>query len=365
MWIEEKENGLLIHVSENFKYHPNIAIFSFYKTLINTNLDLYSNNVINTLNEIDSCGSIVIIDNFKESICNIKKNINKFLLDIDNRIPFIIICSFHKNRFMKPFTNIFDKLKYLYDKEICVGKSIVVGSNAGRKATNKLFKDDSDADRAFANNLGMQFFTPEQLFDKDQTVRTWQWQYYPIENILNIQKNMTEPTFESFLEDNCIIMISGPPCSGKSLLANRIKYFYSAQPPIIDINNFENRLIMRDYIQNYACDSNITIIVDIMENDDIRESYFTLFEDKHIILIEINTYRKVCEFLNKFKLQITKSPKVEEYSSFVFNKYYKSYKPFSLSNKNIKKNIEKNIENIKYIEFPLILRTRKEIFYHF
>ncbi len=361
--MDEKENGLLIYISENFKYNSNIAIFSFYKTLIKQNIEHTKElheNVIKTLDNINSHGSIVIIDNFKESIDNIKKKVNNLILLLDH-IPLIFIASLKKNKYKKPCTNMFEKLKFLYDKEICLEKSIVVGANAGRSATNKLFKDDSDIDKAFAANININFCTPEQLFYKDNTPRSWQWRSNIIENILQLQKHIKEPEFNLFLEDNSIILISGPPCSGKTLLANRIKNYYNEDASIIDVNNFDNRLIMKQYIQNYTHESKNIIIVDTMENENIRELYFAHSIQKKIILIEIDTYRKVCEFLNKFKLQIAKSPKIEEYSTFVFNKYYNSYKSFSLEelNPNIKN------EKIKYIKYPLVLRTRKEIFYHF
>lgn len=262
-----------------------------------------------------------------------------------------------KNKYRKPYTNIFEKLKHLYEEEICNDKSIVIGANAGRLATNKLYKDDSDIDRAFASNTKIQFFTPEQLFKNDNTSRAWKWRDYSIERILMLQKYTVEPDFNTFLEQDVVIMVSGPPCSGKSLLGNRIKHYFDNNISIIDINNFENRMVMKDYIENYTFDSKNVLIIDTMENEVIRQLYFSLFHSKKIIFIEIDTYRKVCEFLNKFKLQIAKSPKIEEYSSFVFNKYYNSYKPLLLK--------DNNNPIQKYIKYPLILRTREEIYWHY
>lgn len=374
-WIYENSNNLLYFISNNFTYKPSVAIFSLNNTLIHDSIAKekitymqLNNNVQNCLNQInDNDCSIVIIENgIKISKENLKLITKKFFDLIDNennQIPFIIMFPMKNNKFQKPYTHIFVKLQDLYkahDKAIINDKSIVIGNMAGRFKTSIFCSDINDHDRAFAHNINMTFKTPNQFLNNDNTPRQWNWHNNIINKIINEQKNLVEPEFINMSlqsDQKHIIFISGPPTSGKTLLGNRIKTYLNTAI-IFDINNFINSdqmiLAITDTI-DISVQS--LIIIDTLESDTKRNAYLEKLKNKNykINFIEIDINRKLCEFLNIFRLQISKNI-FDAYAQYVYTNYYRYYKPLS--------QIQKD-ELDTYIKFPLLIRSRKEIFFHF
>lgn len=410
MWIHEDNNGLLYFISNNFAYRESVAITAFNHTLIDDTIkkekiplmNLYNDNVITFLEQINEHGSIIIIENSHNTIDTLKSTIGQFFSLIDNEsrnIPFMIFFSLKNNRFKKPYTNIFKKIQDIYSKhsmenstnenlEISLDNSIVIGNNAGRLQSSIFKKDLSDCDRAFASNIGISNFrTPNQVFANDSTQRQWKWSNDVIKSILDKQRLIIEPSFNDILGNfdikdikdiksneqqteqtqKLIVFISGAPTSGKTLMGNRIKGYLSDDTVIFDINNYASVNTMKDSIaheldQQYL--KNI-IIINTLESPSKRYSYFSLLENRDIAqyqikYIEMIVDRNVCEFLNLFRLQLTNSPILTLYKKSNYTDYYSNYK--SISSQKIS---EKILHRLKYIKFPLLIRDRKEIFYHF
>lgn len=363
MWHYEKDNGILYFISNTFQYKPNIAVFSFSKTLIAGKIPddiiLYNPRVVDTLKQINEHGSLIIIENvLKASPETVKKSLGKFMQLIDNEqnhIPFIFMFSLKNNRYKKPYTHIFVRLQELYQKPIDIAKSIMIGGNAGRLASSIFREDEYDYDRAFAHNIGLTFRTPEQVILGDQTPRNWSWRL-SIDEIIKEQRSQIEVPFENIFERKSpyLIFIGGPPASGKTVLANRIKK-YLGNVNIFDINNYENIPQMLGVIKETAPEET-TIIVDTLKNDQFRGLYLELFPGWSVRYIELSTSRKTCEFLNKFRLQISRSPKLEEYNKLAFNSYFESYRP---------PDVNKFGDDFKYIKYPLVLRKRDELYFHY
>jgi hypothetical protein len=101
------------------------------------------------------------------------------------------------------------------------------------------------------------------------------------------------------------------------------------------------------------------IIIDSISTSHKRDKYIAAIADLlpgvPIFYWEIDTSLEVCIFLNLFKLQITKNNKVRQYSRGDLQKYFE----------NARKMGPPHGENIKYIKFPLIMRTRPEIYYKY
>jgi DNA 3'-phosphatase len=386
MWNYEDDNKLLYFVSSNFTYKPNVAIFSLGKTLIKDTISkekipfMQLNDILPSLYQINENGSIIIIESgIKISRENLKLITKKFFDLIDNQnnlIPFIIMFPLKNNKFQKPYTQIFTKLQELYiakEKYIITEKSIVIGNAAGRLKTNLYPPDYNDHDRAFASNIGVAFKTPEQFLNNESVPRQWMWYNDNINKFLLDQKSLLEPSFDNIFkplintEKKYIIFITGAPTSGKTLLSNRVKQyldnfndknFKDKDIKIFDINNYSNVQQMLPLVKSSinACDN--IIIADILETETKRNNYFHLIdnlENYKIYYIEIDVSRELCEFLNLFKLQISRSI-FEIYPKYIYNNYYNNYKPISTNHK-------KNLS--VYISFPLILRSKKEIYYHY
>ncbi len=413
MWTFEENNKILYFVSKNFVYQKNMIIFSLNRCLINETISnemeqgvqLYDpmqtgSNVLPFLKHVSQSMSLIIIENLpyidqeviKKSVCNFFELINNEI----NQIPFIMLFSLCNNRFKKPFTHSFNKIKELYfsnSKAINLNDSIVIGPNAGRIKTYMYNADISDHDRAFAANIGINNFrTPNQIFCNDKTPRQWQWKYDVINDIMLKQKTITEISLNNIFNKDVltnkkcfIVFIAGPPSSGKSCLGNRVKAEIKNISPydtvILDIGAYNKRYELAGTFQRCISSginsinndssnidnnisSNITniIVIDFLENSAKRNVYFNFINSRiqdidalyANVYIEIDTTRTVCEFLNKFDLQISKKNK-ELYRSYDYNEYYKSYSEFS--------SIQKI--PIKFMKFPLKIYLRKELFYHY
>jgi len=402
MWKYEEDNKLLYYVHEHFKFENNLSILSFSNTLIEgeihkdnvTYMNIFSNTVEKSLNHLNEYGSIVIMENTRASKETLKLTIGKFFTLLKNEIPFIILFALADNKYKKPYTHLLDKLYNIYrhnktpdaDFKFDLDNSIVIGNNAGRLGSKYLKQDISDCDKAFASNIGVSNFrTPEQVFMCDLASRQWKWsKNLNIESILKQQKTLVEPSFASIIDTkalNNIIYVTGPPTSGSTLLGNRINAFIQKAElvsEIIDINNYANTSLMLEFISLQVKDLHnnprILIIIDSLETTSKRLRHFTTIvqntntnnntndEMINIKYIEINVTRDICEFMNKFRLQISKSSKIELTKPSAYNTYYRYYKP--LIDNGITMPLSKKID-LKYISYPLIIRERPELFYHF
>lgn len=403
MWIHEQHNNLLYFISTNFVYRPQIVFTSFGNTLIKDaiskekiNLMSLTDNITENLKQINSIASIVVIENINLSIITIKHAVAKFLRLLDNtsNISFIFMFGLKDNGFKKPYTHIFHTLENIYRsklKSIDLDNSIYIGNNAGRLETGYYKADKYDYDRAFAYNVGIKVFkTPEEAFNPNISSRTWRWKYNAIDKILNKQINLVEPSISTLHTYGVnslkqVIIIAGPPSSGKSTLANKIhnscininkqKNKKSRKCEIIDINNFTTRIEMYKYLnKKLSLDTNdknneyefteygdtgfnTFIIVMPFESDQNRKLYFDIFEKTlcSVTYIDMEVSRNVCEFLNKFKVQNSKQ--ISPDSIFFVNNYYKYYKKF---------NPETHMGiYVEYIIYPLVLTVTKEIKYHY
>lgn len=414
MWTYDKEKGLLYFISDNFAFKPAVSIFSFYKTLIKdyvvftrgtnsgsgTNsagskditLNLFHPSVITFLKNVNTDGgSIIVIENaFYDTHTNIKQVVAKFLSLVNTtesvKIPFFMVFILSPNKFKKPNTNIYKQVEKMYkaqdkneNKIIDKSISILVGANAGRKANYTYRTDDSDVDRAFANNIDFDIFhTPEQIFINDFTPRHWVWSSYTLSleersKFLENAKLVIEPKCKDLFKHDIkqLIFISGPPVSGKTLLGNRIKYFYTKvlnvdplKIIILDINNYKDPIKLTDLvIKTYEEHKNNPIkiiVIDTLGSFLERRLYLAKL---NIIILEVPTIfievqidkRLSKQLLNQFKLQIAISPNIKLTTNQTFNKYYSTYVPFDPLLQ----------PNITYILWPFKLHPSNELLYRY
>ncbi|MGL5935141.1 MAG: hypothetical protein ACRCZI_05915 [Cetobacterium sp.] len=399
MWTYEEENQLLYFVPTNFRYMPNIAIMSFNNTIVNCTMSkskvndmrLFSESVLPFLEKINEYGSLVIIDNItKLAQSTLRLIFGKFITLLNelqlkqsnksvniNPLSFIIILSLTDNKFRKPYTHTFKKLQSLYisnnvENYIDLEKSIVIGNNAGRFETEVFKKDTYCYDRAFAHNIGIKnFTTPSQLFLNNDIARKWKWDnYIDITGIFELQKNIIEVPFNKIFIENkrFIIFIAGPPTSGKALLGNRISSFLKSNilkdsEQLIEIINFRHSIdqkLLQNTQKKIVESTNHLIIIDTFETELQLYKFFTKnydhgYSNLSIKFIEMQVDINLCMFLGKFKVQISNAI-IPYYGKLVYNTYKKKYK---------KKVFGDKLLNIDYIEYPLVLRKRPEIYYQY
>lgn len=399
MWNYESDTGILYHISKNFEFKETAAILSMHNTLIKSTLSkdiraicLFDSGIIEFLKNIhDGGGSIIIIDDMQNiPQYSIKDGIKRFYELLDNstlELPFFIMFSTINNRYRKPYTHMFDKIQTIYRSRsetiIDVELSILVGNNAGRIKT-ATFGGDVVTDRAFAYNIGIpNFITPQVAFNGDNTPRNWKWRPSIIGDFIEKHKTLVETPIESIFETNTnnnVVFIAGPPTSGKTLLGNRIRGHLLGITPnkkvdIFDIDNYESirqmvaviRSDIEDQIQNKIAKD--IVIIHNMELNHYRNIYFSIFEPIPVAVmkyysikyIEMDIERPLAEFLNMFRMQISRSNTLKPHSKYDYNTYYNRYSKFDIS----KITLKKIIPVLKYIRYRFVIREKPEMFYKY
>lgn len=414
MW--EKIKDILIFKSFNFKFKSKVCVCSFDKTLIKqylnaSTIELFSSNVIETLVKLNENGySIIVIENqFNCDTETIKNNINKFFEFINikkNKLPILLTFILKKNKFKKPQTNIWDFiLKYnrISAEKINLKKSLCIGTNLGRVKNYLYTADKSDIDMAFCMNIQIHFIrSPQQIFLHDDTSRKWAWNNDIIsvetrKHLIDYQKEKVEEVeFEDFVptgettNGNRLIIVSGPPTSGKTLLANRIISYlksnrmYSKRSKNIILNKIpvsksvssinKNLEKIKQRIDEYIYQSMETsvgsdsvsglnvILISTMGLQKIRKLYNNFIENTlndwkfEVSIVEIKTTVDVCYLLNQFKLQITNDDKIIETSRRTIYNYFREYTDIRNDDLSF---------SYKFVEFPLVLREKKELYYNY
>jgi len=131
------------------------------------------------------------------------------------------------DHYSKPATGLWDLMKDQFNSNVLISlsESFYVGDEAGRIAGMAHRKDYSCMDRKFAHNLGIKFYTESEFF-LEKVSQPWTWmddeeldQFlrspdsdYTLLN--DSRKNVTA-------EQQEMIILCGPPTSGKSTFANR------------------------------------------------------------------------------------------------------------------------------------------------
>lgn len=158
------------------------------------------------------------LDDFKVKIKEIVKKLN---------VPVQVFIAIGNGQYRKPKTGMWIELTSSMNNEvpITLERSFFVGDAAGRpetgKGVTKQRKDHSLADRLFAANIGIAFFTPEEHF---LNRRTEQWNKPDFEpgRILDDVAQF-EPDDVQFDTKKCeMIIIVGLPGSGKSHFCNTV-----------------------------------------------------------------------------------------------------------------------------------------------
>jgi DNA 3'-phosphatase len=243
MWKET--DTVLYYISPNFNYEQSVASFGFSDVLIKNpyidkkkkkvSIELWAPVVLEKLHTLYTSGaSIVIFDYHYSDPAEIKKYFVEFLKLL--KLPVVAFFASKKNKYNKPNTNVWRLLNLLYRKEnksINHKTSLHIGHNAGRVTRNKYAFDTSCADRAFASNIGVAFSTPDRFFLNFAYTNAWRWDsdIIPIrkrEALYEESKKYSIPILEDILSempDSKIytVIIAGPPSSGKTELAHKIK----------------------------------------------------------------------------------------------------------------------------------------------
>lgn len=391
-------NTVLMYTSDDFQYKPNIGCFGLKNTICknidNKNWDLWNPNILEKFRLInEKGGSIVFISDQSDIDLNaLKAKFCRFVkkLTIDDKsvagetpkyIPIMALFAMKKNCYRKPFTNLWNILLIVYKKEKKappdIKSSIYVGGRDGgiflsnwkevkqNRNVVKNFKNRSDNDRAFANNVGLQFSSAKAFF-MDKPSCNWKWNNFlmlPKKRIeyYKTHKNDEEPDIMEIIEkmggEKHLIIINGNYSSGKSTLAKRILDSFKEK----NGENFKIT-ILSDYKIRFT-KKNIKLFTDsIFESTTIIKTYKPTYEARKryiklakkyeipVLIINLTTPSNICRILNHTKVQLSNDIDLNIHPFNFYNKW--------ITNFEYPDYIE---EFIEVIDYPMVLRYRKAL----
>jgi DNA 3'-phosphatase len=288
----------------------------------------------------------------------------------ERRIPVIGIFTTKNNCYKKPHTWTWKFLSEIYrgaKKNINIKESFYCGSLAGRVAKKPYRKDLDYVDRAYAHNINLEFKTPEQVFRQSAENRDFYYENslddkekdefieYEIEkyksSVLFKFKNIYEYCLDqssklyplppgSNQKPSFMIMMIGPPCSGKTKLATLI-----ASHTIVKKDNTVSSLavIVPDHyydkdrklsaacrmrlLTNFIQDGRIIILDGNYPTHASREPYLKLAASYKMlfIFIKLSTPYKICRQFNHIKLEKSQDKFREPLNDSQFKSYNKNY----------------------------------------
>lgn len=291
-----------------------------------------SNKVKGKLKSIKNA-NIIILTNQKNLLKNSsrklscdqwKTKIEQMLKDLNLNISIIASVEDDWNR--KPRLGMYEYIKkefYNDNKKFDTIEHIYVGDAAGRK------NDFSASDYKFALNCGIKFMTEIEYFDEEKD--KYSKPEYP-KSTGKLNKNIIK-----FMDRTMIIMI-GPPASGKSFISKELcnKYNY------VRINRDTLKTMKRcEKETEKALKELKSVVIDNTNPDEkSRKSFVDLankykFDIKYYIM---ETPRETCQHNNLYRHYIEKQEKISE---IVYRIFYKKLEvprdaikiPFELDNK--------------------------------
>lgn len=350
MW--KNINGLYIYNQPKF-VKQKYAIFDLDNTIIKTksgkkfpintkDWEFLFNNTIDKIIELSKEYKIIIITNQK-GISTGKINIEDFkkkIVSIKNNLKIEISCfiSINDDMYRKPRTLIIDNYLKL-DKN-----SFFCGDAAGRKSTKLLKKDFTDTDYKFALNLGIKFYTPEQLFNKETRKINYT---YPIDfNSINYGEY---PKIKLNKKTKEVILNCGYPASGKSYFAKKYLvshgYFYINQDELKT-----KKKIMK--IFNEVINKEKKIVIDNTNSTKIiRKEFIDICkENKYkITVLYFTTPIELCKHNSYFR-NIVSNNNIKPIPEVVYRIYNKKFE---------EPNIKEGIDNIIKIDFTFENKKNK------
>lgn len=229
---------LMVYCSPNLEQRSKIASFDVDGTLIATQSGarfpkddndwriLYP-EIPGILKETYKNGYKIVLFTNQKGISLGRQSENGFKSKIESiqtkfGVPLQCFVSLGDGMYRKPLTGMWDNLEKTGNYSITIDRSesFYVGDAAGREENkkHKRKKDHSCADRLFALNLNVKFYTPEQFFLKDKTLEPYSMPNFdPKSFTTDVSRPLLEPNTSKLTSDKQeIIVLVGYPASGKS-----------------------------------------------------------------------------------------------------------------------------------------------------
>jgi len=296
--------------------------FDFDDTLVDLKTKNILDNVLNILTQLYNTGYRLVIFSNQMGISK-KKTTHKEIRDIFMKfrkhinIPIHIFYSIDTDIYRKPNIGMYNLFTELYNNNI----KYYCGDAAGRK------KDFSASDLYFANNSGLEFKTPEEVFnnkipkylaDRDtpklELYKQDIWKDGKLDNprklfnIYNIEKYKLCPKLDT--SKKILVIIIGPPGVGKSSLSKVLSEKYNLK--IINNDSYVNIKQTKIMFDKYKKEEDTNgIIIDNCNskkttrdfwinrlNDTTWNIFYIYFQIDKSISIHLTKYRTFNGYIN-------------------------------------------------------------------
>lgn len=334
------------------RYYKKIAAFDFDLTLAvpkNGEIDNNAGNwkykfqrriIREKLDSLRHRDYLIVLFSNKSGLSEEEKQqfwikISSFMEDLN--IPMIGFFSLQFDHNRKPFPGMWEFLVDWIDRRVDLKYCFYVGDLAGReKEWQKGMEADlGDTDRKFAKNIQIQFFTPEEYFLDAKKAEFKLTGFHP-DTLLLYETKQKE--FERLKEQE-LVLVMGPPCSGKTRFAKKL---YDQGYILVDIKT-ENPIKYTDMILSRGG----RVVLDIgLIRIDVRERYISLANRRNIFVrcCVLQVGPDVAEHLDRVRMIECELPATPK-------KHYDEY----LSNYQTPTEYEK-IDLIEY--FPFVFESR-------
>lgn len=275
----------------------------------------HSTEVFKTLKTLHDDGyTLVIISNQlgiskgKVDTADIQTKVNDIVEYL--QLPIIVMLAVNDDHMRKPRIGAWEYLEYLIATPINMSESFYCGDAAGRA------NDFAATDYKFALNLGITFKTPEELFLGHPIYHVDEWEFDPRKLIsVSIKQEYLSPISKE------IIILVGPPASGKSSLAKWccFEYVSISQDELGTLNKCKKACIK-------AINTGSSVIIDnTNRNAKIRAVWIEIARNHNIpvkcIVMQID--KPLCMHINKYR-SIYGDKKIP---AVAIHCYYKAFEP--------------------------------------
>ena len=267
----------------------------------------YDNIIVEKLKELSKEYNIIFFTNQSK----LKEEVVEKIEDILNllKLNISVFISYKKDNFRKPCLGMWNLLQDNLD-DINLSESFYCGDAAGRD------KDFSDSDNAFAYNIGVKFYVPEQYFLKQEVI-------IPDKSNFDYDKYLTKKkiTLKKGKEKELILMVGLPGC-GKSYLSKQLGY------EIINQDLLKTKKKCLKETEKLMKLGKSLIIDNTNYNIDKRKEYIKLAKEYEYFIrcIIIDNPIEYCQHMNLFRSNYYKKKQIPIVVYRTINKYYQKPK---------------------------------------
>jgi len=343
MWGSSIDGSCFTNFDKTYILTKPGVSFDLDDTLLSFKTGKILDNVRDTLLKLSKGYNIIIFSNqlWVSKGTKTNKEIQTKFNDLISlvKVPITVFYSTKRDEYRKPYIGMFELCSKLFCQ---IHNTFTIefycGDAAGR------INDFSTSDLYFANNSNLLFKTPEEVFlNSKQPILACKnikalelykediWNNGLLENkreILTIKHiNSSGHDITGKLGKKTLILMVGPPGSGKSSLASHYAFKYNMTMISRDIYPklpYRNKLF-DNYKNN---DSNNGIIIDDLNNmekkrntwiDKVKDS-----KDWKVITVYINISKKESIHLSNYRFMFNKNKYIP---TVVIHKYYKDLEP--------------------------------------